>query len=865
MLSDTIQRLLTRGAVDMGLVSEALDEIYRRSYKHQTQAQRDKVRFERYDVDMGDFKYRVVDPSAKIIRKRYASYVEFDMVSPHRRIRFKRSGLTGKELSIHDIKGRRDIFDYNYLAFIDGKLVDFIHVMPTDSGVGIVFNEENGVDRYGLTKAQFDEMKQAGKTLTIFFLPNNEYGAYTVDTAVLKRYGEYLSLKETGILNALGEEASYISFVNNSDFNFGSVMIDHERSEDIMKFYMDGVQESQKAHLNVFGFRHLLDKFNFQGESNQFVLDYGTKMPIPKENIIVFRKDEYGNTLFAHDIVINHHYSNIYTIEDYTGEELIILVFYAADDSQTEPFFNDLEMYYSIRGYDNIPTLALNYSPEYFEYSIQDFQESEFYPDYDAYKLSKFNAWVDSNPERIRNYLKEKIKDVDGYYIDVSEINLDDRRRYHNRMEINDVYQQEDFGECRSLFVLRNDDTSSYKDIQMFIDGLVYDDYKRYKEGNYEYYYIECSVLNDNSIIEIEEFSKFKTTVLRRITELDKNVEVDITGKSVNTKDIYVIDKITGLNVPSDQYTIGRIHEGVFYELDKDSGEAIESDTLIVSFDHTALNGKYVEVVVDCSRYTYREKVSTDNTNPMYTNKNIGFVPLDSKFLAYHSRRFVYPESYMVINRDIREGSTFSPGVRYDIGDEFKVSYVPYTYTTIYKSDEVPEGGVLNLYGLINKPLDLQWHDIYINGRRLHSKQVEYISPYIIRIKDVLSSKNLIILERNLSREPIYIGSPYKTIIDTLFESDLDFADKLIDLGDITDIEEEIIYEIIDLYGISISEFYYTVILPELRYINPDLKQITEEHKAKVPYLFSDGRNILHVDPSRNPNSTTILRIGGRV
>lgn len=257
MMENYIKETVSKGLLDMDMISQALDTMKARSFHYQTETQLNEVKFDRYDLDMGDFKYRIVDPTASIVRKRYLAYVDFDMITRNRKLEYKRSPLYRKEVSIFDIKNNPKIFDYNYIAFLDGKLVDFIHIIPSDTGTTIVFNKENGVDRYGLSVQQVNELVNSGKTLTIFFLPNTIFGAYTVDVETLKKYSGKLSLSETGIADNLNDDMTYVSFISSNEYGFSSTLINAEKKDNYLRFYN---LPSGKAHINIFGFKYLYKK-----------------------------------------------------------------------------------------------------------------------------------------------------------------------------------------------------------------------------------------------------------------------------------------------------------------------------------------------------------------------------------------------------------------------------------------------------------------------------------------------------------------------------------------------------------------------------------------------------------------------------
>ena len=139
--------------------------------------------------------------------------------------------------------------------------------------------------------------------------------------------------------------------------------------------------------------------------------------------------------------------------------------------------------------------------------------------------------------------------------------------------------------------------------------------------------------------------------------------------------------------------------------------------------------------------------------------------------------------------------------------------------------------------GFINKPFDINYFDVYLNGRKLNRNNICPISPWEIKLFGVHSSYNLEIYERDRDWE--YYGvdfSNYFTLSDLIDKSFIedDIIDKLIKdkTGDVPGNDDS---EDPEPWGRTITEktlffemFYYDRLLP-LKLACADIMQFDAE------------------------------------
>jgi hypothetical protein len=181
------------------------------------------------------------------------------------------------------------------------------------------------------------------------------------------------------------------------------------------------------------------------------------------------------------------------------------------------------------------------------------------------------------------------------------------------------------------------------------------------------------------------------------------------------------------------------------------------------------------------------------------------------------------------------------PGVDYDMA----IECMPYMMKQVCYLKNIPRDKVINLKGLIDKPFDFKWYDIYINGRKLVKKDVEIISANLIRLLKTDSLKNLEIIEN--SRDKEYFGgfeNGVYDILDDIYEQDKDFSNNLNDAvandGNINDTEDNIINTPVSALDFIIRAFY-DFLVSSFGFINPDELQLTRKTIKRFSMLIDEN------------------------
>lgn len=197
-------------------------------------------------------------------------------------------------------------------------------------------------------------------------------------------------------------------------------------------------------------------------------------------------------------------------------------------------------------------------------------------------------------------------------------------------------------------------------------------------------------------------------------------------------------------------------------------------------------------------------------------------------------------------------------------GETIGFDITPYRNRLIFYKAEL-DSDLVDLRGYINKPFDMRFYEVYLNGRRLNRTNVYPISPWEFKLAGTHSIYNLEIYEKDRDWE--YYGTDfdgYFTLSDfirkTFMEDDL--KDRLIHdvTGDIPgndNCEDRMPWDRdLDLVSVYFEMFYYMKLVP-MHFVSGDnIDFDLEEIAKKYPIIHqlyattnSSGENVLMLNP----------------
>jgi len=222
-------------------------------------------------------------------------------------------------------------------------------------------------------------------------------------------------------------------------------------------------------------------------------------------------------------------------------------------------------------------------------------------------------------------------------------------------------------------------------------------------------------------------------------------------------------------------------------------------------------------------------------------------------------------------------------------GDIVSIDMNVFSYNIEYKMPEIPDDYIVDVNHMLDKPLDLNYYDIYLNGRKLNSTNVTILTPTKMMLTGVHSRKNLLIISKD--RDPEYYGYDKEKGCTT--EADI-ILDSVIDKNDRKELSKHIVNEVnsdasyyIDDTDDTEEDIYADVVYNERDYnrwafywndlcqighINPDLVQFNKERiKEFYQYMFTEytarakkriRRRIIHTNPDICYTAPVALKVG---
>lgn len=661
------------------------------------------------------------------------------------------------------------------------------------------------------------------------------------------------------------------------------------------------------------------------GDIDLALLQKGEKQPyeapIPVENILLMKMPADGR-----DVILNHnesiklYYPNIYTISDddkKTGDRYKLFYFYY--DIKGFKYFLLQSFYYALLNIIN-PDLKLEEAlnklyhseytsgtdeqvaiQDYFWYMMKYIQPINRYGEIDYinhYILEEENQdkipwnyfeetlkkWIRIEPFVLRDYVIQQETMNKCYHMFTKNIDLSDRLRTDTSIDMDGNIIA--FDEPMYAFALSNNPSNpNMLQIRVFVDGIMAQDVEQFRWLYLDYIYIPTRYVTNNSLIEVEVFPTYSFYKDFKFSSINDVETIILAEPEENIKptlaDIYFRDHDLDLR-----------YDDTFFDVTISFKEG--------DYDTTSLDPEkpvvFTHIYVIKIAPTSEEVVGKDiqfclNKKP--NGMRIKTVDDGYPYFILTENEFRYDIEYIRIFRNgrlvPRSKYLMYCANKYPVlilfeecakGESIYIDITPYRYKEIYYQERLSKDTTLiDLRGIITKPFDIRYYDVYLNGRRLTFNNVFTITPWEITLCNIHSDYSLLIYEKDRDweyfglnyKENIYYFSPddilnndginqesknelIKTIIDGSKDPDVDIYpnDNTEDDIDTEEIKEEIIE------AMQIAMFYYNELLPHT-YVNPDELQFSEAIIRNIyPIIHdtyftepntSDQPEILYLDP----------------
>lgn len=776
-------------------------------------------------------------------------------------------------------------------------------------------------DNDKITILSYDKETRAyiNHKIQIYFIENHYYESVNISTTKLNISSNNISIDKSNFENynddymkygtVFATVQSFNSIKNKFNENGSHLIYLSNENEKLVGNLSDDIlteiQNGTKVKVSLIEFRNL-ELHSFYTNNNYFISDGvnpnimvinnedGTpyRMPIPIENCFIIKKTNNTTFEIIDNDIVHLCYPNIYVIDDplkQKGDKYFIYYFYYRGHDLHYTAMDDFYFYYLKNKFhasveeilDDIyhdrlssftdeekQTLVkvLSFYTYHHKYGDQDFihRYSQIEENHDKppimYKIETLKEWLRVEPFVLQEYVNEQKRKGNVYYLFTNTIDLNERIRTNCQLELNSDYE---FDREMYVFALYNyNQNREPLNLNIFIDGLLLEDYYQERNDYMEYIYIPCEMLTDDSFIEIELTDSFKLETEVTFNDMNQKADIVVVEKDENVFPTRA-DAVVFSNTEFDKKTRYDIS---FFDITTHYIDRYgQTDALIPEHGHININDPkkrikfpyFTNITIkpnseEVLNIPVKIRLSKLTENIRYMVKEDGIV-----YLEFVDNSFGYHKDFLriYVNGRLLPRSKYQfypmyylPRIRFvdkfKAGDIIYFNISPYRYTEIFYAEDIPynESGLVSLKGIINKPFDIKYYDVYLNGRKLSLNNAITIDPWTIKLLNIKSNYNLVIYEKERDWE--YFGLDYNTksyyysVEDLLNEPFMTDDDKksLIDyivnkkkeenttIKENTNDEEKedwddslIIYFIFDSY-------YHDELIPKTK-MNPDLVQ----------------------------------------
>ena len=901
---ELLQKLFN-DSINMEAVNETLRDSSVRSYRNLYDIQKSLTGMRRLDIPLQDFdkvKRLPREQQSTHYPMRYMYTTGIDIVSGENEYKFKTSGLQNTPMSIFDISDNITLLKNNFIVYLDGKFISTMSFLITESECSIIFNIDPGTKPndyvMGVNREWFETLYEANEVVHIYVVPN-----FSIDCADVNKH----------ILNLTNGTVKKDMFKNGgSGIQPGNTMFfmntdsDNSKMDLITADVLDnGVELNPASYGNdVVLYRVLAVSFNMlhnvmkldatPDSSRWLMLNEEYELPLPMSNIIPLVSTVYGYTLDP-DVEIKMYYPNIYEFTNVGNRDLYLFIFYS-DTTYDSKYKNDLKLLGMV--YDNIldkyknnelPDLITCYEPITVElFDTDDFVSSVYFPDSrNLYNINRLQEYIFEDPSLWIKYIYLKLNNIDKYFINTSKIDLSSRIRITTRFESDDLGDNIDFPEERYVFSIRKPFIGEYDtSFRVFIDGVCVRPTMYTQTFNKDFYlfYIPTWMISKDTVVEIERYKRVKynsEVLVESVAGMNSEdwYNTLIADLGVNSPDFACKTKPILVNTYDDTgmidaYNFSIINENREFIPTENYSIAIYNDVvgqyiLVNPNGHYALDREFYLIFNE--EYIGRTLYPLVDTASLYDDYQF------DEPVVIHYDSFIMTPKVRDNNVRIFKNGLCLPSSRYfvsdtgtsgadttvavssecDIGDTIAYDIVPIQFEPEYYQKEISTNGYVYTANGLSSPLDLRLYDVYLNGRKLNSNNIEILSSNRFIIKNVDSTKNLYIVKRRGIQDAFDMNLDNDINNKLLIENNDEILNIILKkLTDIDDTEEDIIGDIIsDVFGhIKFVKEYL-----EFIFINPNELQVTRAMSVEFPEYMVDG--VFLLETNTNPDAQTITSI----
>lgn len=866
---DMVKKDLALGDLNPKMFRQFFADMQIKSYQYDYQIQRDLVAYHEERFTTAQLKTEIgVKMFDDVNSERVLVFpMKHQFIATGRRKAWRDSIIYNKALTFDEINRNRKLFKYNVLVFVDNKLITNIRIKPNEEFTYIYFRRKD------LAKYLID----TPKVINVLFIPNAIVSvAETINStntagSKLLLNAFYSTKREFNVTD------NYFAIFQNKQTLETEFTGGVHYNPDYTNFAFDGINIADYAdtHRVILVGTELLFKIKAVSATQRFVDFELQKMPLPKDDIIILYKDPNRRDYIPNDgsVVLTEHYPNIIEISNPRKYQLLLIALYdEATQNRHIKFDTEMDFYLETERLldryqqGSVPELLQNYKPADWDYRLKDYFEknngihavdiSDRWNPF-HYKMNTISGLIKLWSEFYLEYERRTYGFLTGWYHDISKWSAEHLASKERNSTEQDVpvdptgriqVEHKTFAETQYVFTYKNDmkldDANSYL---FYIDGKMIFPSAIIVHRGFQYVYLPKRLIKPDSMIEVERFDGIKfsywipsipqeglevplNSILNTSTVANSFFLTNTENEFVNDRyDVFVIDTEMD-NVESKL----DLTKSVYYITPKMKLRIVPKEPV------NANKGVFLRVNNQLVTYT-RKNSGDDYLRDIGVNfnlqSNIAFVKQDVKprlRIYTEDGRLFSKNSYVIYKHEnFKQRPKFNLPIRAGETAFHRVVYVGYDERLIYHRRHVRNDGFVDLEGKTTRPICLAYHDIYLNGVRLHKKDIKIIAPFkfiITTLKKHNTLDNLEIYEKVHASDAMFkfdIDEDSAYLADRLFNKDkeyqkhvLDSLDKVNPDGTIKDLND-----IRDWYKDLLDDWFFN------RFVNADRRYDLEMYE----------------------------------
>lgn len=820
---DTVKKDLALGDLNPKMFRQFFADMQIKSYQYDYQIQRDLVAYHEERFTTAQLKTEVgIKMFDDVNSERVLVFpMKHQFIATGRRKAWRDSAIYNKVLTFDDINRNRKLFKYNVLVFVDNKLITNIRIKPNEEFTYIYFRRKD------LAKYLID----TPKVINVLFIPNaivsvaETINATNTAGSKLLLNAFYSTKREFNVTD------NYFAIFQNKQTLETEFTGGVHYNPDYTNFTFDGINIADYAdtHRVILVGTELLFKIKAVSATQRFVDFELQKMPLPKDDIIVLYKHPNRRDYVPNDgtVVLTEHYPNIIEISNPQKYQLLLIALYdEATQNRHIKFDTEMDFYLETERLldryqqGSVPELLQNYKPADWDYRLKDyFEKNDGIQAVDMsdrwnpfhYKMNTISGLIKLWAEFYLEYERRTYGFLTGWYHDISKWSAEHLASKERNSTEQDVpvdptghiqVDRKTFAETQYVFTYKNDmkfdDANSYL---FYIDGKMVIPSAIIVHRGFQYVYLPKRLIKPDSMIEVERFDGINfgywipsipqeglevplKNILKTSTVANSFFLTNKENEFVNDRyDVFVIDTEMD-NVESKL----DLTNSVYYISPKMKLRIVPKDPV------NANKGVFLRANNQLVTYT-RKNSGDDYLRDIGVNfnlqNNITNVKQDVKprlRIYTEDGRLFSKNSYVIYKHEnFKQRPKFNLPIKAGETAFHRIAYVGYDERLIYHRRHVRNDGFVDLEGKTSRPICLAYHDIYLNGVRLHKKDIKIIAPFkfiITTLKKHNTLDNLEIYEKVHASDAMFkfdIDEDSAYLADRLFNKDKEYQKHVLD------------------------------------------------------------------------------------